>query len=93
MVTVLHILMSFSNNESSLCVCSKSFLLSTGGFTCVAFVAGALALWAPLFMEYAIVYQGGAESIKDLESRFVVVSFLFIKPVGRWHMTYSEPES
>lgn len=70
-----------SVNGSSLCndgiwlitdlmrVCSKSFLLSTAGFTCVAFVAGALALWAPLFMEYAIVYQGNASSIEDLESR------------------------
>ncbi|KAJ8312868.1 hypothetical protein KUTeg_010241 [Tegillarca granosa] len=29
---------------------NKSFMLSTFGFTCVAFVTGALALWAPLFM-------------------------------------------
>ena len=52
-----------------MCVRSKSFLLSTGGFTCVAFVAGALALWAPLFMEYSIVYQDHTKHIKDLESR------------------------
>ena len=49
----------------------------------MAFVAGALALWAPLFMEYAIVYQGEADSIKDLESRFVVVSFLYLYQTSR----------
>ena len=41
-----------------MCVDSKSFLLSTCGFTCVAFVTGALALWAPTFMVQAIRAQG-----------------------------------
>jgi protein-S-isoprenylcysteine O-methyltransferase Ste14 len=36
---------------------SKSFVLSTLGFTCVAFVTGALALWAPLFMQRSINVQ------------------------------------
>lgn len=31
-----------------------SFIWSTFGFTCVAFATGALALWAPTYMEYAI---------------------------------------
>ena len=34
--------------------CSKSFLLSSAGFTCVAFVSGALALWAPEYMIKAL---------------------------------------
>ena len=33
-------------------------MLSTLGFTCVAFVAGALSLWAPAYIEYSIVVQG-----------------------------------
>ncbi|XP_021357879.1 protein spinster homolog 1-like isoform X3 [Mizuhopecten yessoensis] len=36
----------------------KSFVLSTIGFTCVAFTTGALALWAPLFMYDSIMAQG-----------------------------------
>ncbi|XP_078338601.1 protein spinster homolog 1-like isoform X5 [Crassostrea virginica] len=37
---------------------TKSFVLSTLGFTCVAFVTGALALWAPTYMFNAIKAQG-----------------------------------
>ena len=29
---------------------SKSFMLSAAAFTCVSFVSGALALWAPLYI-------------------------------------------
>lgn len=36
----------------------KSFVLSTLGFTCVAFVTGALALWAPSYMFNVIKAQG-----------------------------------
>jgi len=35
----------------------KSFMLSSLGFTCVTFVAGALALWAPKYMNKAMVVQ------------------------------------
>ena len=58
-----------SVNLITVCACSKSFLLSTGGFTCVAFVAGALALWAPLFMEYAIFVQDQGHTMEELELR------------------------
>lgn len=37
---------------------NKSFMLSTLGFTCVAFTTGALALWAPIFMLDAFKIQG-----------------------------------
>lgn len=36
---------------------NKSFMLSTFGFTAVAFVTGALALWAPLYVYYSIRIQ------------------------------------
>ncbi|CAB1341357.1 unnamed protein product, partial [Coregonus sp. 'balchen'] len=44
----------------SLCVsvCSPSFVLSTFGFTAVAFVTGSLALWAPAFLFRAAVFTG-----------------------------------
>ncbi|KAK3083986.1 hypothetical protein FSP39_006341 [Pinctada imbricata] len=37
---------------------NKTFILTTFGFTCVAFVTGALALWAPLFMYKCIKALG-----------------------------------
>uniref|UniRef100_A0A0B7AKL1 Major facilitator superfamily (MFS) profile domain-containing protein n=1 Tax=Arion vulgaris TaxID=1028688 RepID=A0A0B7AKL1_9EUPU len=37
---------------------NKSFMLSSVGFTCVAFVTGALAFLAPTFMYYATQIQG-----------------------------------
>lgn len=37
---------------------NKSFMLSTLGFTCVAFTTGALALWAPIFMLDSMLIQG-----------------------------------
>ena len=40
---------------------SKSFMFSSAGFTCVAFVAGALSLWAPKFMDCSIRVQGNFE--------------------------------
>ena len=33
-------------------------MLSSFGFTCVAFTTGALALWAPIFMQDSITIQG-----------------------------------
>ena len=35
----------------SLCVCSKTFVFTTIGFTAIAFTTGALAQWVPLFIE------------------------------------------
>ncbi|XP_034942210.1 protein spinster isoform X3 [Chelonus insularis] len=50
---------------------NPSFMLSTAGFTCVAFVTGALALWAPKFLQMGLALQ---------ETKTVViddVSFVF----------------
>lgn len=48
---------SFITDLSAL-VRNKSFMLSTFGFTCVAFTTGALALWAPIFMLDSMTIQG-----------------------------------
>lgn len=52
---------------------NKSFALSSFGFTCVAFVTGALALWAPLFMEDAIVLKTGQPRNESLQSRVALI--------------------
>lgn len=36
---------------------SPSFMLSTAGFTCVSFVAGALAWWAPTYLQLGFKLQ------------------------------------
>lgn len=43
---------------------NRSFMLSTAGFTCVAFVAGALAWWGPKFIHSGLVMQPGNEHLK-----------------------------
>ncbi|CAC5402797.1 SPNS [Mytilus coruscus] len=59
---------------------NKSFMLSTLGFTCVAFVTGALALWAPLYMQRSISVQGGyqKESIVSLTFGGITIAAGFI---------------
>lgn len=46
---------------------SKSFMLSTAGFTCVSFVAGALAWWGPMFVYQGLKLQQGYENITQDE--------------------------
>lgn len=48
----------YFNCSPSIFFCSKSFVLSTFGFTAVAFVTGSLALWAPAFLYRAAVFTG-----------------------------------
>lgn len=43
---------------------NRSFMLSTAGFTCVAFVAGALAWWGPKFMHLGLKMQPGNENVQ-----------------------------
>lgn len=38
-------------------------MLSTLGFMCVAFVAGALAWWGPTFIHRGIILQPGNENV------------------------------
>lgn len=46
---------------------NPSFVLSTAGFTCVAFVAGALAWWGPTFIHLGLQLQPGNENISENE--------------------------
>lgn len=57
---------TYSQDVKSL-VKNKSFMLSTGGFTCVAFVAGALAFWAPKFIYCGLKMQPGNENLTQNE--------------------------
>ncbi|XP_052861389.1 protein spinster isoform X2 [Anopheles cruzii] len=55
---------------------NRSFMLSTGGFTCVAFVAGALAWWGPKFIHLGLTSQAGNEhvTLNDVSYRFGIVA-------------------
>lgn len=53
-----HLIASTSYSEDlTILMKNRSFMLSTAGFTCVAFVAGALAWWAPTYMHLGIKIQ------------------------------------
>lgn len=43
---------------------NKSFMLSTIGFTCVAYVSGALAWWGPKYMHLGLKLQPGNENVQ-----------------------------
>lgn len=43
---------------------SRSFMLSTAGFTCVAFVTGSLAWWGPNIMWQGLKMQKGYEHVE-----------------------------
>uniref|UniRef100_A0A2M4AA83 Putative sugar transporter/spinster transmembrane protein n=1 Tax=Anopheles triannulatus TaxID=58253 RepID=A0A2M4AA83_9DIPT len=55
---------------------NRSFMLSTAGFTCVAFVAGALAWWGPKFIHLGLTSQPGNEhvTLNDVSYRFGIVA-------------------
>ncbi|KAL7735945.1 hypothetical protein ACLKA6_002383 [Drosophila palustris] len=55
---------------------NRSFMLSTAGFTCVAFVAGALAWWGPKYIHLGLKMQPGNEDLKldDVSYKFGLVA-------------------
>ncbi|KAF5282489.1 hypothetical protein FQR65_LT14259 [Abscondita terminalis] len=57
---------------------NPSFMLSTAGFTCVAFVAGALSWWGPKFIYLGIKLQPGSEDItlNDVSYKFGIVAMI-----------------
>ncbi|XP_016929908.2 protein spinster isoform X2 [Drosophila suzukii] len=57
---------------------NRSFMLSTAGFTCVAFVAGALAWWGPSFIYLGMKMQPGNENIvqDDVAFNFGVITMV-----------------
>lgn len=46
---------------------NRTFILSTAGFTCVAFVTGALAWWGPNYIHLGLKMQPGNENLKQEE--------------------------
>ncbi|CAH1963052.1 unnamed protein product [Acanthoscelides obtectus] len=50
---------------------NRSFMFSTAGFTCVAFVAGALAWWGPTFIEMGIMLQAGGQTVDSDSTSFI----------------------
>ncbi|KAK9503507.1 hypothetical protein O3M35_010052 [Rhynocoris fuscipes] len=75
---------------------NKSFMLSTGGFTCVAFVTGALAWWGPRYIDYGQQIQMGTTK-KDVDSvafKFGVIAMisgLIGVPLGSYLTTRLRP--
>lgn len=55
---------------------NKSFMLSSFGFTCVAFTTGALALWAPIFMQDSITIQGQLTSESSVALTFGIITVI-----------------
>jgi len=53
---------------------NKSFILSSFGFTCVAFVAGALSLWIPIYLQYSVRIQGNFATEKEVALYFGVIT-------------------
>ncbi|XP_015110235.1 protein spinster isoform X3 [Diachasma alloeum] len=93
-----HIASTTWGNDIRALIKNPSFMLSTAGFTCVAFVAGALALWAPKFLELGLKLQKEKTLVVD-DISFVfggiaMLAGLIGVPVGsimaqrmriRWH--------
>uniref|UniRef100_A0A2Y9D3G0 Major facilitator superfamily (MFS) profile domain-containing protein n=1 Tax=Anopheles quadriannulatus TaxID=34691 RepID=A0A2Y9D3G0_ANOQN len=57
---------------------NRSFMLSTAGFTCVAFVTGALAWWGPKFIHLGLISQPGNEhvTLNDVSYKFGTVAMV-----------------
>ncbi|XP_048257171.1 protein spinster homolog 1-like isoform X3 [Haliotis rufescens] len=53
---------------------NTSFMFSTGGFTCVAFVTGALAFWAPTYMVDSIESQSQTVDMSQVAQIFGVIT-------------------
>ncbi|XP_070204332.1 protein spinster homolog 1-like [Littorina saxatilis] len=75
---------------------NKSFVLSTIGFTAVAFVTGSLALWAPTFMTDSIVALGGTRKDSEVALIFggitVAAGFIGVAlgtEISRWYRKYN----
>ncbi|KAL3273736.1 hypothetical protein HHI36_015165 [Cryptolaemus montrouzieri] len=50
---------------------NRSFMFSTAGFTCVAFVAGALSWWGPKFIQMGLELQNGGSEIDTNSNAFM----------------------
>ncbi|XP_035906093.1 protein spinster isoform X3 [Anopheles stephensi] len=66
-----HIQATSYKTDVAAIVRNPSFMLSTLGFTCVAFVTGALAWWGPKFIHLGLISQPGNEHITLNEVSFI----------------------
>ncbi|XP_054007265.1 protein spinster isoform X1 [Hylaeus anthracinus] len=58
-----HLTSTTWSNDVKALLRNPSFMLSTAGFTCVAFVAGALAWWAPTFLQLGFALHPNGHNI------------------------------
>ncbi|XP_065214331.1 protein spinster isoform X1 [Planococcus citri] len=68
---------------------NRSFMLSTAGFTCVAFVTGALAWWGPTFIHAGLRLQSGhaeadLNTVSYVFGILTMISGLIGVPLGMW---------
>ncbi|PSN36607.1 Protein spinster [Blattella germanica] len=68
---------SWTTDLKALCK-NRSFMLSTAGFTCVSFVAGALAWWGPMFIKMGLNLQPGSEDVsqEDVTYKFGIIAMI-----------------
>uniref|UniRef100_A0A2S2QQ45 Protein spinster n=1 Tax=Sipha flava TaxID=143950 RepID=A0A2S2QQ45_9HEMI len=59
-----HLTTTSWSEDIQLLIRNRSFMLSTAGFTCVAFVTGSLAWWGPQIMWTGLKMQKGHENVE-----------------------------
>ena len=52
-------------------------MLSTAGFTCVAFVTGALGWWAPTFLQLGFALHPNGHNV-DPDEYVFILSFIYL---------------
>ncbi|XP_015172953.1 PREDICTED: protein spinster isoform X2 [Polistes dominula] len=55
---------------------NPSFTLSTAGFTCVSFVAGALSWWAPTYLQIGFKLTGSEVDSLDVDYKFGLIGMM-----------------
>lgn len=71
----VHLASTTWSNDVKALMKNPSFMLSSAGFTCVAFVAGALAWWAPIFLQLGFALQPNGSTIdpNDVAYKFGLI--------------------
>lgn len=68
-----HISNTTWKQDVSALIKNPSFMLSTGGFTCVAFVTGAWAWWAPTYLQLGLTLIGSNVDPDDVAYKFGII--------------------
>ncbi|XP_043666296.1 protein spinster isoform X2 [Vespula pensylvanica] len=55
---------------------NRSFILSTAGFTCVSFVAGALSWWAPTYLQLGFKLIGNDVNTLNVDYKFGLITMI-----------------